>query len=504
MLNKLIKKLKYKHSQNKATQSTVEIPSNWHVPLTAKELLDTLLRQQYLTTIWQNVSMSPKMFETLYQASINRYVEMVQLLPASESHHHSHLGGMIDHGLEVIAIASKLRQSYVLPQNAAPEDQAKQRDVWTAVVIYAALIHDIGKVATDLEIVLLDGSRWFPWQGVPKQPYNFRYIKGRDYNLHPALGGFFAGQLIPQEAFGWIAPFPEAFSQLMYFAANHTDKAGVLGEIVQKADQYSVTVALGGEPTKVAEKPKASFAKQLHIALQEVIKGYKLNTTRGGGQAWLTDTGLWVMSKTTADSIRAYLAGQGISAPSKNGAMFDELIAHNLVEATSEKAAIWDVKVSAKSIRRRQLLNLRLADIDLDKRVMVLQPEYNKNHDYHIIPIAEKLIPELTFLIAEHKKRKSKEDAQLFNMNLFCQVTRRKGKRMSDDQLSHLFRVLSKQIFCAISPHRFRHTTATMLMKNKAENLYNVQKLLGHKDIKTTLGYIEYDPEIIRDCINSL
>lgn len=349
MLNKLIKKLKYKHSQNKATQSTVEIPSNWHVPLTAKELLDTPLRQQYLTTIWQNVSMSPKMFETLYQAPINRYVEMVQLLPASESHHHSHLGGMIDHGLEVIAIASKLRQSYVLPQNAAPEDQAKQRDVWTAVVIYAALIHDIGKVATDLEIVLLDGSRWFPWQGVPKQPYNFRYIKGRDYNLHPALGGFFAGQLIPQEAFGWIAPFPEAFSQLMYFAANHTDKAGVLGEIVQKADQYSVTIALGGEPTKVAEKPKASFAKQLHIALQEVVKGYKLNTTRGGGQAWLTDAGLWVMSKTTADSIRAYLAGQGISAPSKNGAMFDELIAHNLVEATSEKAAIWDVKVCANS-----------------------------------------------------------------------------------------------------------------------------------------------------------
>lgn len=293
--------------------------------------------------------MSPKMFELLYQTPINRYVEMVQLLPASESHQHSHLGGMIDHGLEVIALASKLRQSYVLPQNAAPEDQAKQRDVWSAVVIYAALVHDIGKVATDLEIVLLDGSRWFPWQGVPKQPHNFRYIKGRDYNLYPALSSFFAGQLIPQEAFDWIASFPEAFSQLMYFAANHTDKAGILGEIIQKADQFSVALALGGEPTKLAEKPKVSFAKQLHIALQEVVKNYKLNTPRGGGQAWLTDTGLWVMSKTTADSIRAYLAGQGISAPSKNGAMFDELIAHNLVEATNENAAIWEAKVTANS-----------------------------------------------------------------------------------------------------------------------------------------------------------
>lgn len=347
----LLKKLKRqkKLPKTEKTQQSVASPTGWHAPMSAEDLLKTPLRQQYLATIWQNVSMSPKMFDLLYRTPINRYVEMVQLLPASESHHHSHLGGMIDHGLEVIAIASKLRQSYVLPQNAAPEDQAKQRDVWTAVVIYAALIHDIGKVATDLEMMLLDGSRWFPWQGMPKQPYKFRYIKGRDYHLHPALGSFFANQLIPQEAFGWIAPFSEAFSQLMYFGANHMDKAGILGEIIQKADQYSVTMALGGDPTKLAEKPKTSFAKQLHIALQEVVKSYKLNTPKGGGQGWLTEAGLWVMSKTTADSVRAYLVGQGISAPSKNGAMFDELIAHNLIEVTSNKTVIWDVKVSATS-----------------------------------------------------------------------------------------------------------------------------------------------------------
>ena len=47
---------------------------------------------------------------------IERYAEMVQLLPASESHHHSHLGGMLDHGLEVLSFSAKLRQSYVLPQ----------------------------------------------------------------------------------------------------------------------------------------------------------------------------------------------------------------------------------------------------------------------------------------------------------------------------------------------------------------------------------------------------
>ena len=208
----------------------------WITPFPASELLDTELRQKYLNLLWQQVSMTQDMFNELYKKPIERYAEMVQLLPASESHHHSHLGGMLDHGLEVLSFSAKLRQSYVLPQNAAPEEQSKQRDAWTAAVIYAALVHDIGKVIVDIEIQLKDGSRWFPWLGVPTQPYKFKYIKGRDYDLHPVMGSFLANYLIPKEAFAWLAEYPEAFSSLMYAMADHKDKSGLLSEIVQKAD----------------------------------------------------------------------------------------------------------------------------------------------------------------------------------------------------------------------------------------------------------------------------
>lgn len=340
------------HNKQSSTLIAPEMPlttdTGWHLPLPAKKLLDTPLRQQYLTTIWQNVSMSPEMFKMIYQEPIERYAEMVQLLPASESHHHAHIGGMLDHGLEVIAIATKLRQRYILPQNVHPEEQAKQRDIWTAVIIYAALLHDIGKCAVDIEVVLKDGQRWFPWQGIPMQPYNFRYIKARDYQLHPILGGFFANKLIPQSAIDWIALYPQAFSSLMYFIAGHTDKAGILSEIIQKADQTSVTLALGGDPTKLAEQPKTSFAKQLLIALRQVISGYKLNESKGGN-GWLTEDGLWVMSKSMADSIRAVLLQQGIAVPSQNGKLFDELQAHKLIDATPEGKAIWKGKITSNS-----------------------------------------------------------------------------------------------------------------------------------------------------------
>ncbi|MGX2950657.1 MobH family relaxase [Ursidibacter sp. B-7004-1] len=328
----------------------IQDQDGWIYPKKADELLNTDLRKKYLGLLWKQVSMDRKMFNTLYRKPIENYAEIVQLLPASEAHHHSHIGGMLDHGLEVIAFSAKLRQSYVLPPNVAPEEQSKQRDAWTAAAIYIALVHDIGKVITDVEIILKDGTRWFAWNGIPAQPYKFKYIKGRDYELHPVLGGFLANQLIPKSAFDWIAQFPEVLSSLMYAMAGHYDKAGLLSEIIQKADQHSVTVALGGDVNKLVQRPVNSLAKQLVMALRYLLEHkIKLNTPKGPADGWFTEDGLWLMSKTTADSIRTYLLGQGISVPKDNGKLFDEMQSLGIVEATGEGTAIWHCRIQADS-----------------------------------------------------------------------------------------------------------------------------------------------------------
>jgi hypothetical protein len=91
--------------------------------------------------------------------------ELVQAVPASEAHRHAYPGGMLDHGLEIVAYSLKLRQPHLLPTGASPEGQAAQSEAWTAAVAYAALLHDIGKVAVDLHVGLANGSIWHPWHG---------------------------------------------------------------------------------------------------------------------------------------------------------------------------------------------------------------------------------------------------------------------------------------------------------------------------------------------------
>ncbi|MFZ7231086.1 MobH family relaxase [Avibacterium avium] len=491
MFKSLTQLFKSKPHTSKITKDNAAPKQNiddWIRPYSAQELLNTELRQRYLGLLWQQVSMTREMFEHLYQKPIERYAEMVQLLPASESHHHAHLGGMLDHGLEVISFAAKLRQNYVLPLNAAPEEQAKQKDAWTAAVIYLALVHDIGKSIVDIEIQLQDGKRWFAWNGVPTLPYKFKYMKKRDYELHPVLGGFIANQLISKETFDWLANYPDVFSALMYAMAGHYDKASVLAEIVQKADQNSVALALGGDITKLVQKPVISFAKQLVLALRYLVSQKFKISAKGPGDGWLTEEGLWLMSKTTADQIRAYLIGQGISVPNDNRKLFDEMQAHQVIESTSEGTAIWYCQLNAdagwKPKDKFSLLRIKPEVIwdNVDDRPKLFagmirvvekenEEEENTSNTINAVadtaPINKKGNTETTSNLQE-------KDAELQSINSSQNIdaTLENNESNSVDFLLNMFAPNSnnKQQVENISSENFE-TEATMTLKSESEDL---------------------------------
>ena len=209
-------------------------------PHLATALHATPRRQKQVEHIWQRTSLSRKQFTTLYLTPLERYAEFVQQFPASESHHHAYLGGMLDQGLEIVAYALKQRQSYLLPASTTPEDQAAQADAWTAATACAALLHDIGKIAVDLYVERGDGSEWHPWHGPLQRPYRFRYRKDRVYRLHSAATGLLYNCILDEHILDWLSRHPVLWSSLLYALAGQYEHAGVLGELVTQADRVSV------------------------------------------------------------------------------------------------------------------------------------------------------------------------------------------------------------------------------------------------------------------------
>ncbi|MDY7815155.1 MobH family relaxase [Burkholderia pseudomallei] len=319
-------------------------------PEPATTLLATPRRQKLLEHIWQHTSLSRTQFATLYLAPIERYAALVQQFPASESHHHAYPGGMLDHGLEIVAYALKLRQSHLLPVGAPPETQAAQAEAWTAAIAYAALLHDIGKIAVDIDVEYADGEYWYPWHGPLTRPYRFRYRKDRSYRLHEAAAGLLYTQILDRHIMDWLSGFPELWSALLYVLAGHKQQAGVLGELVTQADQASVAQELGGDPQKALLAPKQALQRKLLDGLRHLVRcELKLNQPQAS-DGWLTQDALWLVSKTVADKLRAYLLAQGIEGiPDSNLAVFDVLQEHAIAQATTDGKAIWKATVTSAS-----------------------------------------------------------------------------------------------------------------------------------------------------------
>jgi len=336
----------FRHKRQKLPPPPTVNVAEGYLPIeSARSLLAAEHRRQLLDRIWQYTALSHAQFIQLYLNPIHRYAEQVQQLPASETHHHAYLGGMLDHGLELVACSLKLRQSYLLPTGAAPEDQAAQTDAWSAGIAYGALLHDIGKIAVDLLVERQDGRLWHPWQGPLDQPYRFRYLKGRDYHLHGAAAGLLYTQILDRPILDWLSGFPSLWANLLYVLAGQYERAGVLGELVIQADRVSTAQNIGGNPSKALQAPIHSLQHHLISGLRHLVQ-HELKLNQPGAAGWLTQDALWLVSKTVTDKLRAYLLSQSIEGiPSSNIAVFDELQSHGLVESTPEGKAIWTALV---------------------------------------------------------------------------------------------------------------------------------------------------------------
>ncbi len=331
-------------------------------PEPVASLLSTTRRQKLLEHIWQRTSLSRQHFASLYLAPLQRYAALVQQFPASEAHHHAYPGGMLDHGLEIVAYALKLRQSYLLPSGTTPEDQVVQAEAWTAAIAYAALLHDIGKIAVDLHVEHADGSTWHPWHGPLTSPYRFRYRPDREYRLHSAATGLLYRQVLDGETLDWLSTFPPLWSALLYVLAGQYEHAGVLGELVIQADRASVAQALGGDPSRAMAAPTPALQRKLLDGLRYLLKEeLKLNQAQAS-DGWLTQDSLWLVSKTVSDKLRAHLLAQGIEGiPANNTAVFNVLQDHGLLQPATNGKAIWRATVTSDVGWSHTLTLLRLA-----------------------------------------------------------------------------------------------------------------------------------------------
>ncbi len=145
----------------------------------------------------------------------------------------------------------------------------------------------------------------------------------------------------------------------------------------------------------------------------------------------------------------------------------------NAIDNLKHKAMI--TLLYSAGLRISELLNLKLADIDSKRNVVIIQN--SKGNKDRITLLSEKVLVLLRRYYLEHKPKVFLFEGQ-------------RGGKYSDKSVRNILKSACKKskIAKSVTPHTLRHSFATHLLERGTDLRY-IQTLLGHNSSRTTERY---------------
>lgn len=136
-------------------------------------------------------------------------------------------------------------------------------------------------------------------------------------------------------------------------------------------------------------------------------------------------------------------------------------------------------------VRANELVNIKVKNINIQKNTIYL--DFTKTHEPRYVFIQDKTIEWLNMYMKFHNG----------NEYLFLTL---EGKQLQRDSMYHKLEKIKKElkISQSITPHKWRHTFATNLIKNNV-NLNTIMKVMGHTQYSTTQRYLHQETDELKN-----
>ncbi|PTB17791.1 relaxase [Trinickia symbiotica] len=367
------------HAAGRAAIERRASPSSQHLAvLEPAELVACTAMQPRVERIREGLGFAPENWVRDVAPLLDRIMEFVQLLPASESHHHAQPGGLLNHSLEVAQFALHFRAAWRLPLGADAEEQLAHAARYSYAVLVAALLHDIGKPMADLRVELVAGHgarAWVPLAGNMKEQggqwyrVTFAEPAERDYGAHSRLAVVLLHQFVPASALAWLAHYPPVLQELTAYlmgdeqvraGSDAEAKEGAIARIVKQADRQSVADNLRcGTRTRFATARAVPLIERLMDGLRRLLAEGGVPLNRAGATGYCDGESLWCVAKTLAEAVRKYLAGHEVRGegaagiPEDNNRLFDIWQEYGALVSAPDGGAIWTIEVTIEAWHQR-------------------------------------------------------------------------------------------------------------------------------------------------------
>lgn len=135
-------------------------------------------------------------------------------------------------------------------------------------------------------------------------------------------------------------------------------------------------------------------------------------------------------------------------------------------------------------VRKGECIGLKLADIELERKIITIRAEISKSKITRLIPINPQLIPYLKDYLNYRQE---------YSCNCFW-VSSTLDRAFTEHGMKHLMDLLSRVTGINCHLHRFRHTFAINYYR-QTKDIVGLKKLMGHQTLKMTLSYLRSLPD---------
>ena len=306
-----------------------DLPDPQGIPLVQTRIIAERMDRE-LRFIKSELGLDETEFNTYFAPIFLSLIEFVDLLPASEYKHHATGGGLIYHSCDVAKRGMRAAQHTQFPNKSGIiSDTQQSRKQWKTATVIACLMHDCGKVITDMVVTNgKDSERklcWDPhgltiskWAEKHKIERYFVEWTSERHNKHQAASLTVMQRLVPQKTWSWINSAPEGkfiHNCLLGFLSDQ-DGNNPISKIVSECDAESVRQDMFHNRSQITKQLKRIPISELLADIMSFnILERKWTINSKAAKVWYVDDELYISWEAAVPEMIDEVIKGGFSIP---------------------------------------------------------------------------------------------------------------------------------------------------------------------------------------------
>jgi hypothetical protein len=298
-------------------------PAEVGYPLVHHSLLIEKYKEQ-INQIQKSLNLTPEEWDRYIFPVIVKYADFVHLIPASESEHHSEIGGLFSHSLDVgirILRNSEDTRPYDSPLNTESKElKLKKKKYWRVALFIAALYHDAGKPVSDVTIIDETGTK--TWNPIKVTIYEWatnnnikRYFLSWNSNRfgHHDSVNIVNSNILGEDLMDLIRSVDVNIYTEMTGAITNRNSETKIGERLRQADKESAQAYYKVHiPNKESYKSSIAIEDKLIDGMRELIHIEKWKINQNSARVWVFKEGVFIVWNKAADEIKSLLRNNNV------------------------------------------------------------------------------------------------------------------------------------------------------------------------------------------------